>query len=112
MAANETGFQAFADEVVEKIFALADMVDVKVELFFCLQQVEGPDPNEQLAYLLRNGERDAFLATDAKGRMWYCDCSRQLARELTSATDFNALGNELFDTLGCPAIGWDRFDHN
>lgn len=112
MSTNETGFQAFADQVVEQLFALAELVDVKVELIFCLQQVQGPDPNEGLAYLLRNGEADTYLATDSQGRMWFCDCSRQLAREITPTTDFRALSNELLGALGCPAIGWGRFDYN
>lgn len=105
MSANEISFQAFADEVVEQVFELAKMVDAEVELFFCLQQVDGPDSNESIAYLLRYGENDAFLATDSRGRMWFCDCTRQLARQIDSTTDFDSLSTDLLDSLGCPVVG-------
>lgn len=107
MTAQETSFQAFADKMVEHVLSVAEFFDIKVEMYFCLQQVIGTDPDETLAYMLRKDEKDAYLATDARGRIWYCDCTRQTARELTLNTDSLKLGEEILDALGCPAIGPD-----
>lgn len=103
MGTEETSFQAFADEVVDHVVTLAGLDQLEVEVFFCIQQVAGPDPGEVLAYMLRKGGNDAFLATDARGRMWSCDCGGQSARETTPGIAFVALGDEMLGALGCPA---------
>jgi hypothetical protein len=105
MTSHESAFQAFADEVVDHVITVAEMSDVSIELYFCIQQLQGPGPREEIAYLLRNGEHDAYFATDVQGRMWYCDCSRHIAREITSDTSFEVMSRELLDGLGCAAIG-------
>lgn len=109
---NQSSFQAIADSIVEDVASLADLLGVKVELYFCLQLVPGPDPQEELAYHIGNGEHSAFFATDSSGRMWFCDCSRNLAVELTSDTNYAAISDELMESLGCPAIGRDRTSLN
>jgi hypothetical protein len=112
MTAHESAFQAFADEVVDHVITVAEMSDVSIELYFCVQQLQGTDPREEIAYLLRNGEHDAYFATDVRGRMWYCDCSRYIAREITSNTSFQAMSRELLDALGCPDIGTGPANQN
>lgn len=103
MELNQTPFQALADGIVDDVLSAADSMDVEVEICFCLQQMSGPDPQEELAYHLSNGAHSAFIATDSSGRMWYCDCSRQMAIELTPTTDYSAVSRELMVSLGCPA---------
>jgi hypothetical protein len=99
MRTDETEFQLLADNLVERVLGLAEDSDLDVELYFCIQQVQGSDPEEPLAYLLRNGERDAYFATDALGRVWFCDCMRSTARELSACSDLELLADDLFESL-------------
>ncbi len=112
MSGQGLAFQTFADEMAEHVLMIAELVGVKVELFYCLQQVAGPDREEGIAYLLRSGENDAYLATDASGRVWYCDSARQIAHEVTTDTDFLALSEDMLGVLGCQAIGSDTSAHH
>jgi hypothetical protein len=93
-------FQSLADAVVENVLAQAETAGVNVELFYCIQQVVGPNLEQGVAYLLRSGENDAFLATDSLGRVWYCDCTNRVARNLTQESDFQVLSEDLLDALG------------
>lgn len=108
MIATQTHFQAVADAVVEWAITQAELIDVKLELYFCLQQVPDNQTEVGLSYLLRNGEHDVFLATDAKGRMWYCDCAQREAREFTPNTDFLTLSEKVLGALGCTAVSAGR----
>ena len=93
-------FQCLADAVIEDVLTQAETAGVNVELFYCIQQIAGPDLGQGVAYLLRSGENDAFLATDNLGRVWYCDCTNRVARNLTQESEFQVLSEDFLDALG------------
>lgn len=103
----QTPFQAMADHLVEQVVTLADMAEMKIDVFFCLQELPGTAPCEELAYLLSSGDCEVFLATDSRGRMWLCDDSGRVARELTATSDIEAVTSEMMEALDCPILGRD-----
>ena len=109
VTSDQTAFQAFAGDIIERVILLADMAEIKVDVLYCLQQVPGPDPREELAYLLSHGENDVFLATDDRGRMWYCEGPNRCARQITPEFDFPAMTRSLLEVLNCPMPGLEYF---
>jgi hypothetical protein len=105
MDTSQTPFQAIADQLVEQVITLADMAEMKIDVFYCLQELPGPAPCEELAYLFSSGDCEVFLATDSRGRMWLCDDTGRVAREITTTSDITAVTSEMMDALDCPILG-------
>ena len=112
MSTNPSDFQQIADTVVEQVTSIADRFGVQLTLYFCLQQVAGDKPGQELAYLLSHGDDEAYLATDPQGRIWCCQSGSNMAREITTTTDLEELCRSLLGTFGCPVVGMVPADYH